>query len=119
MAKNRLIDNGDGTVYDTETHLTWQQESSEKSYTFKQAKTFASKLKLAGGGWRVPSELELRSLVAGLTNSDKELLVNYEYCYWSSTPFQGGSSLAWLVIFVNGSSDVIGVTYYFRVRCVR
>jgi hypothetical protein len=119
MSKNRLIDNGNGTVYDTETHLTWQQDPGDKEYTFRQAKAHASKLKLAGGGWRVPSELELRSLLVGLTDSDKELLFNYKHWYWSSTLFRGGSSVAWDVGFDYGYSYYDGVTSNNRVRCVR
>jgi hypothetical protein len=119
MAKNRLIDNGDGTLYDTETHLTWQQDPGDERYTWEQAKTYASKLKLAGGGWGVPSELELRSLLVGLTNSDRELLIDYFDWYWSSTLFQGWSSHAWGVGFSYGDSDYGGVTDNYRVRCVR
>jgi hypothetical protein len=119
MKNNRLIDNGDGTLYDTETHLTWQQDPGDKEYTFKQAKTYASKLKLAGGGWRVPSELELRSLLVGLTNSDKELLIDHFDWYWSSSLFSGYSSSAWGVFFNSGYSNYSGVTGNGRVRCVR
>jgi hypothetical protein len=119
MTKNRLIDNRDGTLYDTETHLTWQQDPGDKEYTFKQAKTFASELKLAGGGWRVPSELELRSLLVGLTNSDKELLVNYKNWYWSSNLLKYGSSISWSIDFYYGVAKDVGVAFNLRVRCVR
>ena len=115
----RLVDNGDGTLFDTKTNLTWQQTPPAAELTWKQAKSYASKEKLAGGGWRVPSIFELMSLLS-LTERDNELLEYYEGWFWSSTLSQGGPSYAWSVNFDNGydnDNDYIG--FDNQVRCVR
>ena len=114
----RLVDNGDGTVYDTKTKLTWQQTPPAARLTWEQAKSYASKEKLADGGWRVPSVLELDSL-DNLTKRDKDLLEVYEDWFWSSTLFQGGSSYAWFVNFLIGYSNYSLIINHGRVRCVR
>ena len=119
----RLVDNGDGTVFDTETKLTWQQTPPEAELTWKQAKSYASKEKLAGGGWRVPSIFELESLLS-LTGRDKQLLEVYEDDFWSSTLWENEPSYKWLVYFDSRiESMVIGggqhITGTLRVRCVR
>lgn len=39
--------------------------------------------------------------------------------YWTSTPFEGSTSSAWLVYFYYGAGYVDDLTYKYRVRCVR
>jgi hypothetical protein len=43
-----------GVVWDQDTKLSWQQEVSEQTFTWQQAKDHAAALKLDGGGWRFP-----------------------------------------------------------------
>ena len=60
----RYKDNGDGTVSDLVTGLTWQKDPGEKKMTFRQAVAGASKC--AAGGhhdWRLPTIKELYSLI--------------------------------------------------------
>ena len=113
----RLVDNGDGTVFDTETQLIWQQTPPEAKLTWKQAKSYASKEKLAGGGWRVPSMFELESL-RSLTVRDKQLLEHYEDWFWSSTLLHGDPETAWSV-YIYYDSYVNSIADGHRVRCVR
>ena len=120
----RLVDNGDGTVFDTKTNLTWQQTPPAAELTWKQAKSYASKEKLAGGGWRVPSIFELMSLIS-LTGRDKGLLEVYEDWFWSSTLCEGDPSYARVVFFdariAHSDTGAAAPTTNndFRVRCVR
>jgi hypothetical protein len=57
------VDNGDGTVTDLVTQLTWQKSMGNKM-TFDQAFEAAEKLNLGGfTDWRVPTIKELYSLI--------------------------------------------------------
>ena len=56
-------DNGDGTVSDLNTHLTWTQDSGRKK-TYDQAVADASKCNAGGHtDWRLPTIKELYSLI--------------------------------------------------------
>ncbi len=53
-------DNGDGTVTDPNTGLTWQQVPSSDGFTWQEAVDYADELELAGyDDWRLPSAKEL------------------------------------------------------------
>ncbi len=92
--KNHFQDNGDGTVTDLATGLTWQQADSGKGLNWEQALAYAQALNLAGhGDWRLPNAKELESIadysrspalnpVFGI--SDKKAY------YWSSTTHLDG-----------------------------
>lgn len=61
---NRFKDNGNGTVTDISTGLTWQKADSGKGMDWKAALAYAEKLELAGKeDWRLPSVKELQSIV--------------------------------------------------------
>jgi len=60
---NRFADNGDGTVTDAATGLTWQKADSGRGLNWKDALAYAEGLKLAGhDDWRLPSAKELQSI---------------------------------------------------------
>jgi hypothetical protein len=64
-------DNGDGTVTDNHTGLTWQQVPPEAFYAWPEAIAYAESLSLAGhDDWRLPTMKELLSL-ADFTGSSR------------------------------------------------
>jgi hypothetical protein len=57
-------DNGDGTVTDNVTKLVWQKAvSSSQAYSWCNAINYCATLTLAGRSWRLPTRIELLSLV--------------------------------------------------------
>ncbi|MBW1817849.1 MAG: DUF1566 domain-containing protein [Deltaproteobacteria bacterium] len=69
----KYLDNGDGTVTDLQTGLTWQQDPGEKM-TLEEAEAGLSSFDLGGyADWRMPTIKELYSLIrfTGVTGSSK------------------------------------------------
>ena len=104
LVRYGLVDQGDGTIFDTRTNLYWQQSSSSKQYTWKDAHTYCEKLDLAGyKDWRLPTIDELKSLIEKEHNPT--ICPVFE-CksdwYWSSSSYVGLPSLAWFVDFGGG-----------------
>ena len=61
---NDFVDNGDGTITDLTTGLTWQQNDSLNSMDWEDALSYAENLTLAGyDDWRLPNAKELQSIV--------------------------------------------------------
>ncbi|MCB1091869.1 MAG: sulfatase-like hydrolase/transferase, partial [Verrucomicrobiae bacterium] len=59
----QYTDNGDGTVTDNQTGLTWQQVPPSAFYSWPEAQAYADSLVLAGRtDWRLPTMKELLSL---------------------------------------------------------
>ena len=116
------IDASAKAVLDTRTQLTWQRATDGKDYNWKQAKSYCARLKLAAGGWRLPSKEELE----GIVEKDKRPSIDgiafpntpTEY-FWTSMAYQASASYAWAVDFSYGSSGNNDITYVQRVRCVR
>jgi hypothetical protein len=62
--RNDFRDNGDGTVTDRATGLTWTKADGGKALNWKEALAYAEGLKLAGhDDWRLPNVKELQTLV--------------------------------------------------------
>ncbi len=62
--KNDLKDNGNGTITDNATGLTWMQSDSGKGMTWEEALEWAENLEYAGySDWRLPNAKELQSIV--------------------------------------------------------
>lgn len=117
-------DNGDGTITDNVTGLTWEKDMGEKM-TFKDAFTKATHSNLGGhSDWRVPTIKELYSLIlfTGQVKGAKsgKLFINTNYFNqplgnstigereidaqtWSSTKYVG--------LTMNGDSTVFGVNF--------
>lgn len=125
--------NGDGTILDNVTGLTWQKCSlgesgadclsgSITSHTWSDAKSQCENLNLAGSGWRLPSIFELTQIV----NYGKSLSAIDEIAfpgtgpssYWSST-VHAFQDWAWYVGFAQGITWANNQTQTYYVRCVR
>lgn len=51
------------TALDTRTGLEWQRSAATGAFTRDQATSYCAALALAGGGWRLPTRIELLSIV--------------------------------------------------------
>ncbi len=102
-----LVDNGDGTVTDRRTGLTWQKIGPAKPLTWEEALRACESLKpSARGAWRLPNIKELRSLSddAKIRPSlDRKFFPEAKVAnYWSSTTQSNRPGRAWLVEFETG-----------------
>ncbi len=95
-----FTDNGNGTIRDNYTGLTWQKIQSSVTMSWEEALEYASSLSLAGkSDWRVPNVKELQSL------NDEKLCkpsINNDYfinalsgSFWSSTTMINTTTVAW------------------------
>lgn len=121
---NRFTDNGDNTVTDTKTNLTWAKEDDGKERNWKDAKEFCEKneMKLPGEGWRMPTREELLTIVdleRYRPAIDPIFRIAEGTWFWSSTPYAGDSGLAWIVPFHDGGVDWGNIDYEYFVRPVR
>jgi hypothetical protein len=115
-----------GRVIDQVTHLEWQQTVDAMARDWKTAGEYCSVLKIDGmGGWRLPSRIELLSLVDYTIASPAIDPQSFSGApgdsFWSSSPFIAAPNAAWGVNF--GFKDGFVFTddtkEHHRVRCVR
>jgi hypothetical protein len=117
--------NSDGTVKDNVTGLTWEGVEAPSAMYGADATAYCTN---KDGSWRLPSRLELISLVDPTSTSGE--LINQTYFpnvmaagpFWTSTAYVGLSidPSAWDVDFVDGLTGYAYVDYQRnRVRCVR
>ncbi len=126
-----------GVVTDNVTKLEWQDDYSDNADAIKQGKwqeaiDYCAALQLDGGRWRLPTLVELETIVDNGTgnpsiteSSFTKIILSYSR-YWTSTPFAYDTSYAWYVDFYRGVSnndiktdsrtDIMHLHY---VRCVR
>ena len=70
--QNDFVDNGDGTVTDRATGLTWQKNDSSRGMDWTDALAYAENLELGGhSDWRLPNAKELQSIVDYARAPDK------------------------------------------------
>ncbi|HEY0708708.1 MAG TPA: DUF1566 domain-containing protein [Polyangia bacterium] len=116
---SKLTDNGNGTVSDAGTKLTWQKAVESTPMAWADAETLCKGLTLAGGGWRLPTLTELKSLVKTGQNPaiDATFFPNTPGAkFWTSNP--NGTKQHWYVDFQNGLENA-GSASDGLVRCVR
>lgn len=116
-------DNGNGTITDNVTGLTWQKQDDATTRNWTDAGTYCTNLSLAGTGWRLPTEFELMTIVDYGTFAPS---INVTYfpntqleSYWSSTPSAYFTGDAMSVYFIYGYVDYSQKTRGNYVRCVR
>lgn len=115
---SRFVDNGDGTISDSDTGLMWQKCSlglsgnrcnngSATTHNWQQALEAAQNNALAEySDWRLPNIKELSSIAEQKCHNPA---INSNYFpntqstyYWSASPESNGSSTAWNVHFYFG-----------------
>lgn len=139
-------DNGDGTVTDNNTGLTWEKKGDnntihdkDTTYTWANLNTHTTTLNSASfaghSDWRIPNRHELASLVhlgvnspavdAAFNSSCVANCVNTSCSctglgpYWTSTTLHSGTTQAWFVQSVDGTIQFDPKTIASRVRAVR
>jgi len=112
-------------VIDDVTLLQWQRAASATSMSWVDARRLCSELTIAGGGFRLPSRIELLSLV-DLTQSSSAIdPVAFPDTpaegFWSASYIPGPPANAWGINFGFSTSIVFqdDVNHERRVRCVR
>jgi Protein of unknown function (DUF1566) len=122
--REKYTNNGDGTVTDDVTGLMWQQAGPTGKYTQPDALKYCVDLTLAGyRDWRLPSEIELVSLV-DYDQSNPSIDPKYfpgelPYSFWSSTPSVNTPTFGWGVTFAFGSTGTNALVSPNSVRCAR
>lgn len=112
------------TVNEAVSGLVWQRDVSASSYTWLNAAAYCSGL---GTGWRVPSRIELLSLVdyTHFAPALDQTVFPQSPASWRSTVFWSASSkaslatMAWSVDFASGYSNTQPKSSSFPVRCVQ
>lgn len=120
----RLKDQGDGTVFDQQTGLCWQQSGSTAAHTWEEALAYCNALDLGGYcDWRLPNIKELRSL-----SDDRTVKPSLDPAVfpgalgepsWSSTTQSNRPERAWFVDFRTGLVSYADKTAPQRVLAVR
>jgi len=132
---NRFAENGDGTVTDTVTGLTWKRCSEGLSgtacetgaaltFTWQEALKAGEESRFAGKkDWRLPNIKELNSIIERQCTMPaiNEIVfpATPTMSFWSSTPYNNNPAFAWNVYFPYGISDGNNKDYRFFVRLVR
>ena len=129
-----LKDNGDGTVTDNLTGLTWEQNTEENEpnlYTYNEAITYCDDLTLGGqNDWRMPTRKEYSTILNFGTTSPSLDTVYFPYYtsvyeeneshYWTSSEYYDDSSQVWLLRLAFGLVDKTPKEPdSHRVKCVR
>ena len=107
----RFLDNGDGTVLDQLTDLTWEKSIKATAVTWEDAILYCEGLNLGGNSdWRLPNIKEIRSLSD--ENKVQPSVNNISFTgvtitkYWSSTSLPNQTTKAWYL------DNNFGITTY-------
>lgn len=126
QATNNFVDDGNGTVTDTDTGLIWQKETAPGIYSWEQALEYCESLSLAGyDDWRLPNRNELQSIVDYSQCTpciDTAFFLNtVSSPYWTSTSYANLDyyHAAWDVAFSGGEVNLSDKEDDDYVRCVR
>ncbi|MFI3137363.1 MAG: DUF1566 domain-containing protein [Methylococcaceae bacterium] len=128
-----FTDNKDGTVTHKRTGLVWQRCAVGQTWTGSTCSgtadryTYDAAMALTVRPWRVPTASELASIVKYDTvNPSVNPSINQDQfpntpvdAFWSSSPYVGVTSYAWVVKFYYGIVDGSNRGYSLPVRLVR
>jgi RNA polymerase sigma factor (sigma-70 family) len=119
-------DLGNGTVRDNVTCLIWQRTPAPSTYTFTQAEAYCSALTLAGGGWHLPTRIELTSIVdtsrSGPAIDTTAFPGTPAQYFWTSSPWAVTKTplRSWIINFYESlASNAAFQTGTYQVRCVQ
>ncbi len=111
-----------GVVTDGVTGLVWQRALDAGRYTRDEAARACDGLALAGGPWRLPTVLELISLVDDTRANPSIDPVAFPDTpgtyFWTATPRAGMPAMGWNVYFGLGDAYYYDLTDTNAVRCV-
>ncbi|MBH1989542.1 MAG: DUF1566 domain-containing protein [Myxococcaceae bacterium] len=109
----RYIEARPNVVTDTLTELQWEKETDPNTYNWTEAKARCDNLFKSGfGDWRLPTHVELQSLIDYTINCSNPAINNSSFpdtatsYYWSSDPLVGYPGSAWWASF--GNTDNYG-----------
>lgn len=114
-----------GVVLDAVTQLHWQRVASDSALSWQDATEYCAALSLDGGGFRLPSRIELLSLVdvtqAAVMIDAVAFPDTPADAYWSASRAAQASDQRWAVAFGFTTHLVFqeAATVAHRVRCVR
>ncbi len=126
----QLIENGDGTVTDTNTGLIWEIKTDDggprdmdNAYTWQEALAYCENLLHADhDDWRLPNRNELQSII-DYNRYGPSLDPVFPFIRpssnWSSDTNADTPSNAWIVNFYNGDVSTIGKDNECYVHAVR
>jgi len=109
-----------GTIVDSKTKLEWAVGPDEDT-TWEEAKSWVAGLTLAGGGWRVPTREELKTLYMPKTGDRNISPVFKMKGWWVWTGEPSGDTKAWTFEFESGVPFAIfrDLSNYGRAFAVR
>lgn len=132
---SRFLNNGDGTVTDSVTKLTWKrcsegvsgktcESGSAVTYTWPEAIEAAAASTFAGKkDWRLPTIQELDSIIeykCTMPSVNADIFpVTPISNFWSSSPFAGYPNGSWNINFNDGSHESCSRNWNLYVRLVR
>ena len=125
QSQSSYVANGNGTVTDISTGLTWQQATAPGTYTWEQALDYCEDLNLGTrSDWRLPTIKELGSIV-DLTRYNPSINTDFfpntaASGYWSSNTRATYTDIAWQVDFGYGHDELRNTkynSYYVRAVC--
>jgi len=117
-----LQDNGDQTVTDQNTGLTWLKSEADVQHTWENAISYCNELDFAGeSDWRLPGKIELESIVnysSSYPAADQVFSCESSF-YWSATSHKPNPPYAWGVFCADGADHWLHKSNQYYIRCVR
>ena len=116
------VDNGDGTIKQSQTGMVWQKTDDGAKRNWTDAQNYCQNLNLGGkSDWRLPTILELRTL-SDFSDANpaipSALDTHNGSDYWSATEVSDPTYMAWAVHSTDGRDLWKDKTTSHWVRCV-
>lgn len=117
----RFINNGDGTVTDLTTGLTWMENAHvSRRLTWDSANEFVERLSIGHRRWHIPSLREFLTLIdydhaSPALPSGHPFLIAKNFYYWSSTGYVENPRQAWAINLFGGSVNIFCKEFTFAV----